>query len=452
MTIKPTPTSPPCFDPDEPRFWDAKDLEDELRRAFEICHGCRMCVSYCPSFPALFDRIDANHEERGLAHDASTLNEHDMRLVTDLCWQCKICYVKCPYTPDDNHEWQLDFPKVLWREKVVRSRREGISVQERLLGEPGVLGVINSGPLAPLVNFVAKSALVRKVGERAAGISARFPLPEYAVEPFDRWFAKHRPAQDVGRNGTVVLFSTCLVDYNRPGIGQAAVAVLEHAGIKVVRPKQVCCGMPNMDTGDLDGVREKARYNVEQLAPLLDDDVYIVAPGPSCSMTLRKEYPELIKTPESALVGARTMDLMEYLWKIAWREKKALPKNFENPLGKVAYHAPCHMRAQKIATPARLLLEKIPNTEVRVIEQCSAVDGTWGMKAEYYDLGVKYSQRLVRQIADTEAEHVASDCPLASQRIAKENGVRVQHPVELLAHAYGLAPNSASAASKVPTP
>jgi glycerol-3-phosphate dehydrogenase subunit C len=437
-TIKPTPDRDPCFDPDEPRFWDARDLEDELRRVFEICHLCRMCVNYCGSFPSLFDAIDKAHEERGLPHDATTVGAADILKVADQCWQCKLCYVKCPYTPDDKHEWKVDFPRVLWREKVLRSRREGISLQERILGEPGVLGKLNAGPLAPAVNFVAKSALLRKVGEKVAGISARFPLPDYASDPFDAWFAKHTPAEGVGENGTVALFSTCLVDFNKPSVGRAAVAVIEHAKIKIERPKQVCCGMPNMDTGDLEGVREKAAFNVAQLAPLVRAGAKIIAPGPSCSMTLKKEYPGLLKSEDAQLVAANTMDLMEYLWKVLWQDKKVLPRQFANALGSIAYHAPCHLRAQRISAPAKLLLERVQDTEVTLIEQCSAVDGTWGMKAEHYDTGVRYAQRLVRGVNDAEAKHVASDCTLAAQRIAKENSVTVKHPIELLADAYGL--------------
>ena len=162
----------------------------------------------------------------------------------------------------------------------------------------------------------------------------------------------------------------------------------------------------------------------------------VVAPGPSCSMTLKREYPEILGTPDARLVAENTMDLMEYLWKL-WREKK-LPREFPQPLGSVAYHAACHLRAQRIAYPGKLLLEKIPETEVTLVEQCSAVDGTWGMKAEYYDLGVKYAKKLTRGVANADAKYVASDCPLASQRIMKENNAAVAHPVELLARAYGL--------------
>ncbi len=437
MEIKPTPEQPPALDSNDPRYWDTTDLEHELRRVFEICHGCRMCVTYCPSFPFLFDRIDANHEQHGLAHSASTLDAGDLRTVTDLCFQCKLCYVKCPYTPDDPAStWLVDFPRLLLREKAVRARSEGNSLQERVLGEPGLLGAISAGPQARLVNLVSAHALVRKAMDKVAGIAPDFPLPTYASQTFPTWFRKHGSEARQPTKGEVAIFSTCLVDYNRPETGTHAVQVLEASGYRVVLPEQKCCGMPKTDTGDLDGLREQARFNVLSLVEHVRAGRAVVCPGPSCSMIIRREYPELLGTEDAKLVAANTYDLMEYLWKL-WRED-ALSKDFKRPLGRVAYHAPCHLRAQRIGYPARMLLEKIPDTEVTVIEQCSAVDGTWGMKSEYYDLGVKYSRKLVRAVGDAEAGSVASDCPLASQRIVKENRVPVVHPVTLLARAYGL--------------
>ncbi len=435
---KPTPDRPPAFDPSDPRFWDPDDLEGELRRVFEICHGCRMCVGYCPSFPFLFERIDENHEKHGQAHSSITLNHKDFEAVTELCFQCKLCYVKCPYTPDDPAStWLVDFPRLLWREKVLRTNREGgTGIQETVLAEPGLLGALNAGPMAPAANLVSANRLARKAMERVAGISADFLLPEYASETFPRWFRRHRAPKDAGRSGEVALFSTCLVDFNRPSIGSAAVEVLEHCGLRVSLPEQGCCGMPNMGTGDLERVLEKARYNVASLAAEVRAGRDIVAPGPSCSMTLKSEYPTLLGTSDARLVADHTFDLMEYLLRL-WR-RGAMPTEFKTSLGSVAYHAACHLRAQRISSPGKQLLEKVPETEVTLIEQCSAVDGTWGMKAQHYDLGVKYARRLTRAVAAADAKYVASDCPLASQRIRKENSVEVAHPVELLARAYGL--------------
>jgi glycerol-3-phosphate dehydrogenase subunit C len=440
MKISPKPAVPPTFDPNDERYWDARDLEQEMRRAFEICHGCRMCVNYCGSFPAMFDAVDRDIEKRG-AEGAELVGAADFERVTELCWQCKLCYIDCPYTPDQRHSWLLDIPRLLTREKAQRARRNGISVQDRALGEPGQLGKLSSGPIAPLANFVNANRLVRKVNEKVLGISAEFPVPTFAAEPFARWLKHHRPAAGAGSAGEVAIFATCLGDYNFPSIAANVVQVLERNGYKVVRPEQLCCGIPNLDGGDIDGAKAKARFNVASLLAEVEKGRSIVVAGPSCSYTIRKEYPELLGTAEARKVAAATFDVMEFLDGL--RKKKALNTDFSRGLGKVAYHAACHLRAQKLGTPGARVLGLLPDTEVKIIEKCSVVDGTWGMKAQNYEMGRKYAQKLVRGIEDADADVVVTDCPLSSLRIQKENGVAVRHPVEALAWAYGIATGNA---------
>jgi glycerol-3-phosphate dehydrogenase subunit C len=434
VKVEPTPARAPAFDPTDSRYEDPRDLERELRRVFEICHNCRMCVNYCGSFPEMFARVDRDIA-RG-AEGAERLQIADFEAVTDLCWQCKICYIKCPYTPDEGHPWQVDLPRMLTREKVQRTARDGLSIQDRALGEPGLLGAMTAGPMARVANFVNENRLVRKVEEKAAGISAEFPLPPFATTTFAKWLKAHDPLPEAGTRGTVAIFATCQGDYNFPTTAANAVRVLEKNGFSVVRPEQVCCGIPNLDGGDLAAAREKARTNVRTLLAEIDAGRDVVVPGPSCSYTIRKEYPRLLGTPEAERVASRTFDLMEFLDKL--RKEKTLVRDFKNSLGKIAYHAPCHLRAQKIGFPAARVLGLAPETEVEIVQECSAVDGTWGMKAQHYEMGRKYAQKLVRGVAEVGAKHVVSDCPLAGLRISKENMVRVRHPVEALAHAYGI--------------
>lgn len=433
--IDPVPKAPPATDPNDPRYWDARDLEAELRRQFEVCHGCRMCVSYCGSFPDMFARVDRDIEGRS-ATGAELLGADDFRAITELCWQCKLCYIDCPYTPDQKHAWALDIPRLLGREKAQRAKRSGVTLQDRALGEPGVLGRLASGPGSSVMNLMNASRLVRKVNEAVLGISAEFPVPPFAPDPFPGWLAKHQPLAGAGGKGEVAIFATCLGDYNFPAIARATVRVLEKNGFKVTRPEQVCCGIPNLDGGDVDGAREKAKTNVASLLAVVESGAPIVVPGPSCSYTIKKEYPELLQTSAAKKVAENTFDIMEFLDKL--RKDKALSKDFVRGLGKVAYHAACHLRAQKIGTPGARVLGLAPDTEVDIVEKCSAVDGTWGMKAQHYELGRKYAQKLTRGIASVEARTVVTDCPLSGRRIEKENEVRVMHPAEALARAYGL--------------
>jgi glycerol-3-phosphate dehydrogenase subunit C len=435
MKINPKPQRAPAFDPNDARYWDERDLESELHRVFEICHSCRMCVNFCGSFPDLFARVDRDIEENG-AVGAEKLGEADFGSVVDLCWQCKICYIECPYTPDQGHAWMVDFPRLAMREKAQRAKRRGITIQDRALGEPGKLGAVMAGPFAPLTNFVNEHRLLRKVNERLLGISSEFPLPPFASRTFESWMKRHEPLEGAGSAGGIAIFATCTGDYNLPRIAAATVQVLEKNGYAVERPPQACCGMPNLDGGDIDGAREKARYNVAQLLPLVEAGKLVVAAGPTCSYTMKKEWPELLGTPEAKKVAAATFDVMELLEKL--RRDKRLVRDFTRPLGKVAYHSACHLRAQKIGTPGARILGLVPDTEVEIIEKCSAVDGTWGMKAQYYEIGRRYAQKLVRGITGAEARLVVTDCPLSALRIRKENQVEAVHPAEALAHAYGL--------------
>jgi len=399
-----------------------------------------MCVGYCGSFPILFGSID-KQIEAGQAEGAEAVQTATLQQVSDHCWQCKLCFIKCPYTPDEGAYEVLDFPRLMAREKAQRARRQGVAVVDQVLGEPQLLGALAAGPSARVANLVNANRLVRKVAEKAFGISAEFPLPPIATRAFGSWFQQHEPEAEAGSAGRVALFPTCYGEYNFPSVPQAAVAVLEKNGFEVALPAGLtCCGMPNLDGGDVDAAKRKMQHNVELLLPLVRQGLSIVVPGPTCGYTMKKEWPQYLGTAEAREVAAATLDLMEFLDRL--RREKKLSRDFSGGFGKVAYHAACHLRAQKIAVPGARVLSAMPDTEVRIIERCSAVDGTWGMKAAYYEEGRRYARRLADAI-DGEREDekpltVVTDCSLAALRIKKENGVEARHPIELLARAYGL--------------
>jgi glycerol-3-phosphate dehydrogenase subunit C len=432
------PTRPPAVDPGDDRYWDARDLETEMRRTFEICHGCRMCVGYCGTFPDVFARVDRDIEKRG-ASGAELLDDAAFTSATELCWQCKLCFIKCPYTRDEGHAWDLDVPRLLLREKAQRARRNGVTVQDRALGEPQLLGQLTAGPMAPVANFVNANRLVRRTMQAAAGIAAEFPLPTFGETTFASWLDRHVPTDGGGTQGEVALFATCLGDYNFPHIAASAVRVLEKNGWSVTRPQQTCCGMPNLDGGDIDAARAKARANVATLLGAVRRGAKVVSIQPTCGYMIRKEWPELLGTDEAREVAAATVDVMELLEQ--QRRKKTLAVDFAKGLGKVSYQATCHLRAMKIGYPAVRVLGALPDTEVDVVEQCSAVDGTWGMKAQHYEMGRQYAKKLVRGIEASTPDVVVTDCALSARRILAENKRLALHPVEALAEAYGISPD-----------
>jgi glycerol-3-phosphate dehydrogenase subunit C len=430
------PARPPATSPSDPRYFDERDLEAELKRTFQICHECRMCVNYCGSFPELFSRIDRD-VDAGRAEGAEALTHEDFRVVSEACWQCKLCFIKCPYTADEGSYELLDFPRLMTREKAVHVRRNGVSTIDRLLGEPQLVGAYASGWRAGASNLIQASRLLRKVQEKVTGVSAEFPLPPFASEPFDKWMRKHKRSARAGDAGEVVLFATCYGLYNTPSVPRAAVLVLEHIGYRVLTVEETCCGMPNLDGGDIAGARAKIAQNARQLLPHVRAGRNVLVSSPTCGYTMKREWCEYLDTPEVREVSAAVFDIMEFL-EVLRREKK-LPKGEGEGLGNVAYHVPCHLRAQKIGFPAARVLEKaLPDTTVSLVQECSAVDGTWGMKAAHYEEGRRYAQKMVRAIEASRADVVVSDCSLSMLRIVKETDATPIHPIEALARAWGL--------------
>lgn len=435
MSSKPEPR---VMGMDRATFYDEAALDKEIHRIFDICHGCRLCFNLCPSFPKLFDFIDATPNE-----SVGELSRVQVREVVDLCYDCKLCFPKCPYTPP--HEFELDFPRLMLRAKAVNAKNEGVPLRDKVLSEPGMIGSLGSA-FAPFSNAVNASAIQRVVLEKTIGIHRDAPLPVYQKETFTKRWAAHRPDASAGVNGRVGLFYTCSVDNMTPEVGMDAVRVLEHNGVEVVVPPQKCCGIPYMDSGDLDGAAARARDNLKPLAELVRQGFDIVTPGPSCSLMLRQEYPQLIEDADARLVASHTFDLSEYLMKL--HEKKLLKTEFPNSLGTIGYHLACHLKAQNIGLRSRDLMRMIPGAEVDTVERCSAHDGTWAMKKEYYDLSMQWGGKLFKGLERTESDTIASDCPLASLQIAKGMGRQPVHPISLIAYAYGLRPDPRPAPAK----
>lgn len=418
-----------AFELDKEAFWNQSKTEGEIRRVFDICNGCRRCFNLCPSFSDLFGRLD----KESVDGDAEKLGSEDLRSVTDLCYQCKLCFNNCPYTPP--HRWDLDFPRLMLRSKAVQVRREGQSLQDRFLGQVDRIGRLGSF-FAPFSNWANRNPFNRWLMEKFLGIHRDRILPRYASETFRRWFDKRGAKNSPTDGRKVALFYTCSVNYNQPDIGKACVKVLEKNGIQVVCPEQRCCGMPYLDGGDIEATQKSARANIETLHALVKEGYDVVVPGPTCSYMLKQEYPVLIEGGEVQKVAERTFDICEYL--MALHSEGKLDTRFAKGIGRVAYQIPCHLRAQNMGYKSRDLMQLIPDTTVHLIEKCSAIDGTWGLKQQYFNLSLKVAEPLLREIRQSQPDLTASDCPLAGLQIEQGIGERPFHPVQVLAMAYGL--------------
>jgi glycerol-3-phosphate dehydrogenase subunit C len=426
-------SSEPAFDFSRAEFWNVGKVDSELRRVYDICAGCRRCLPLCPSFKVMFDRLDVE----AVDGDVDKLPASDVKEVVDLCYQCKLCYNHCPYTPP--HRWAVDFPRLMLRARAAQARAGGVTLQDRMLGNADLVGKLGS-VMVPLSNWMNKLAVHRAFLQAVAGIHRGRRLPTFHRPTFSSWFrSTAKPAAaEGGRTAArkVALFATCTVEYNAPAIGRAAVRVLERNAVDVSVPEQRCCGMPYLDGGAVDQCRALVRANVRSLADAVRAGREIVTPGPTCSYMLKQEYPWLDDSADARLVAASTRDLFEYLARL--QADGALDTRFTRPVGAVTYHAPCHLRAQNIGLKSADVLRAIPGADVTVVERCSAVDGTWGFKTQYFDLSMKLAQPLFDAVRAGGGATVATDCPLAALQIAQGTGVHPRHPIEVLAHAYGL--------------
>jgi Fe-S oxidoreductase len=376
----------------------------------------------------MFDRLDAEPVDG----DVEKLPAADVKEVVDLCYQCKLCYNHCPYTPP--HRWQVDFPRLMLRARAAEARAKGVSLQDRFLGNTELVGKMGS-LTAPLSNWISGVRAHRALMQAVVGIHKDRNLPAFHREPFSRWFDRRRPPR-FEPQARVALFATCSVEYNDPAVGRATVAVLERNRVEVTLPEQRCCGMPYLDGGAVKDAGALIASNVRALAAEVRRGREIVVPGPTCSYMLKQEYPWLDGSEDARLVSAHTHDLFEYLMRL--HSEGELDLGFRGSPGRVAYHLPCHLRAQNIGTKSADLLRLIPGAQVEVIERCSGMDGTWGLKKEYFELSLKVADPLFKEIGAAHPDCVATDCPLAALQIMQGTGVAARHPIQILADAYGL--------------
>ena len=433
-----SPTPGLTYDPSDPIYWDENALQDEIDRTFEICHGCRMCFKYCDSFPSLFSFLDDRHDG-----DVRSITEAETAQVMDECFQCKLCEVQCPYTVRDEHEFQLDFPKLVHRYKAQRARAGGLGRRERILGAPDRTAALAraSGGLANVAN--SRSRIHRIFLEKVLGVHRDKDLPKFSRTTFTSWARRRGLVPDDPATGEAVLFPTCYVEHNEPEVGRDTVAVLERNGVDITCETDLaCCGMPAWESGDLDTLRERASTNLDRLEPHVTAGKKVLAINPTCSMMLRREYPELV-APEDRKRAERlaeaVCDPSEYLWSI--RDEERFDDNFASTPGTVAYHAPCHLRTQAVGFKGRDLLRKIPGVRPSTTMECCGHDGTHAMKVEGFEASVRIGRKAFVEMASPTAggdpaEVWATDCPLAALQFGQHAARRPMHPMTILARAY----------------
>ena len=423
-------------------FYNVDDLNHELERVFDICHGCRRCVNLCDAFPTLFDLVDESD-----TMEVDGVDPMDFIKVVDQCYLCDMCYMtKCPYVPP--HEWNVDFPHLMLRAKAVKFKVQGAIFRDRVLTSTDQVGRWATIPLIDVtINALNEQRWARNLMEKSIGIHHQAVLPKFDSKTLRKRVTAQLTelravtvtATDKTR-GKIALFATCYGNNNSPQLGEHLVDVFHHNSIQVkLVGKERCCGMPKMELGDLASVKRAKEDNIPVLADLVDQGYDLTALVPSCVLMFKQELPLMFPDdPDVKKVQRAFFDPFEYLW---LRHKAGLlRKDFSNPLGDISYQVACHLRVQNIGYKARDVLHLIPDTRVNVLERCSGHDGTYAVKVETHDNAVKIGRPVARKVKAAEDATLSSDCPMAGSHIARlsETVEGSQHPISLLHKAYGL--------------
>jgi Fe-S oxidoreductase len=422
-------------------FGDRDSLFKELERAYDICHGCRRCVSLCQAFPTLFDLVDESD-----TFEVDGVDQGDYMKVVDQCYLCDLCYqTKCPYVPP--HEWNLDFPHLMLRAKAYKFKTEGAPKKHKILTSTTTVGKLATLPvIVKGVNAANKSPTMRKLLDRTLGVHPQAAVPHYHRPTLEKRIKKEAPAvapeiiSSGPTRGRVAVFGTCYCNYNLPSLGEDLIAVFRHNSIETRLLEQThCCGMPKLELGDLESAARLMELNIPIMKQAIDDGYDIVTPIPSCTLMFKQELPLMFPdNPDVQRVRQHLFDPFEYL---SHRHRGELLKTeFKSGFGKLAYHVPCHQRVQNIGPKTRDILALIPDTEIQLIERCSGHDGTYGVRSETFEAATKIARPVVNRIKKFEADRVTSDCPMAGEHLelGLQSGRPPVHPLSLLREAYGI--------------
>ena len=426
-------------------YYDLDKVHAEMERVFDICHGCRRCFNLCDSFPRLFDAVDES-----ATGEIDGIGKEDYARVAEACTLCDMCFMtKCPYVPP--HPFDLDFPHLILRYCAAKRRAGEKEFVREQLGKTDRNGKL-AKPVAPLANWATarENTPLRKLLEAVAGIDAEVELPKYhsktAGDRLKHAGLRPDPAGPAFGQRKVALYATCFVDYNQPDTAVAAAKVLARQGVEVQFAYPECCGMPELEAGNLSDVARRAEKIAGVFAPMIADGYEVVALTASCGLMMKFEWPLML--PESAAVkalAAATRDISEYVVGLS-RDFGLAPGLGPVPGGVTVHHA-CHARAQNMGAKSAEMLRLIPETTVNLIERCSGHGGTFGVMKGTHEVARKVGRPAARQVAAKGDETLCSDCPLACKHLGQllqaetapdAKGAPLQaHPIEVLARAYG---------------
>ena len=413
----------------DPEWTNEQALDTELRRVFDICHGCRRCFNLCDSFPRLFDLID-----NSTSGELDSVSSDGFDPVVDACTMCDLCFMtKCPYVPP--HEFDLDFPHLMLRARAVQKKKGKVPLGIRMLTETDRNGKVAT-QASGLANWASarNNALTRPVMQWTLGVARDAELPTFNQGTQLRKFGDGIPQpnpQGPAFGREVAIYLTCFSNYNEAEITSSAFRVLAHQGFTVHATYPECCGMPQWEQGDVGRVAGKAASIAAALRPFVEKKIPIIAPVPSCALMLKFEWPLVLPDNESVKELAQsTYDLSEFivgltLDKHPSRTSAGLAAGLGKIKESVALHIACHARAQNMARKGEQMLRLIPELDLTVVERCSGHGGSFGITEKGFPISMKIGEPVFKAMDGEDPHVVVSECPLSGLHIRQ--GIEVEH-------------------------
>ncbi|MFO7974110.1 MAG: FAD-linked oxidase C-terminal domain-containing protein [Candidatus Hydrogenedentota bacterium] len=412
------------------------DKDESFVGNLEQCNGCGGCrkdaPTMCPTYIATGEEIMSTRGRantiravlEGRFDDADPLLCEELDEALSNCLSCKACKKECPSNVD----------LALLKAELLHARHHhtGVSLRERMVSSVEFMNIL--GCLVPgIANAVLEWKWLRKFMDKTLGFAAQRPLPKFARQRFDKWFARHeRAAKPPVTRGRVVLWDDTFVRYNEPHIGIAAVKVLEAAGFEVVLPEgHKDCGRPAFSVGRLDMAKRLGTHNVAVLHERYPEDP-VVFLEPSSFAMFKQDYREL-GVPHAAEVAPRCYLFDQFLLDVLEDDPQALA--WSDGVGHVVIHAHCHAKALTDPAIQETLAKKIPGAQVKLLDSgCCGMAGQFGALSNKYELSLQVAEPLVKMINERPAgAHVVASGTSCRQQITHLTDAQPLHMAELLA-------------------
>jgi anaerobic glycerol-3-phosphate dehydrogenase C subunit len=413
---------------------------DKVAHEIEKCHGCGVCLSYCPTALATFDERATPRAKGNLLRGVisgslatETLGKGEFKDVLDYCFNCKLCLTECPT--------QIDIPGLVIEAKTIFfSRGDSFgekskkSRQDKFIDRLPAFSAAAS--VTPIVaNLASNLKIFRKPMEKIFGIDSRRQMPLFH-KPLYKRLRLNRKIEDYQRKA--VYFAGCFANFNDvSGEGLATIEILRrnHIDVRILDSLR-CCGIARITTGSKNDVMADASWNVEQLANFVSQGFDIVFSAPSCALAIKDDYPNLLGTEAATKVGAHSFELSDYLSKL--HEEEKLSVNFGPIKKRVTYHNPCHSIPIGVRKQSLDLMRLIPDLEVVELDEdtCCGMAGTFGLKKQFYDLSMKAGSNLFEQIRQAKVDSVVTTCGTCNIQISQGANAKVEHLAKILLEGY----------------